>query len=326
MSFYHLPHPWNPGYAIPKYVMAEPPGRGTFTTKWLPRGTISSLIPDYMAKPGRKLLGRNDADLGSLSGASVGCENSLSGDAFSDGTLSGDSLGAERLYHLESLGDSSSPITGITKQYGAKASAWIMSEIDSVPKSQRKAALKALLDGVDVTLWGSIEAKAAEFASAGMSAKSALAAAIAAGLANGMTNDLMKMGGRARNSQLTSYRDPAMLVQERALQSLGGIGSSISGAFGAAAGFVAKGAKKLGGMACTVVQSVGAEGAGAAMVANPVAGAGVMAAQYKCPKPKGAADGGYAGGDAPAAAGGLPSWALPAAIGGGVLLIIALKK
>ena len=51
MSFYHQPHPWNPGYAIPKYVLAEPPGRGTFTTKWLPRGTISDVVPDFLAEP-----------------------------------------------------------------------------------------------------------------------------------------------------------------------------------------------------------------------------------------------------------------------------------
>jgi len=66
MSFYHLPNPWNPGYAIPDYVMAEPPERGTFTTKWLPRGTISQVVPDFLAKPGKRLLGRDDADLGSL--------------------------------------------------------------------------------------------------------------------------------------------------------------------------------------------------------------------------------------------------------------------
>lgn len=67
MPFYHQPHPWNPGYAIPKYVLAEPPGRGTFTTKWLPRRTISNVVPDYLAKPtGRELLDRPDAALDGL--------------------------------------------------------------------------------------------------------------------------------------------------------------------------------------------------------------------------------------------------------------------
>jgi hypothetical protein len=48
--FYQMPHPWDPRYAIPDYVMAEPMGRGTFTTKWLPRGWVSTLPPDYFAK------------------------------------------------------------------------------------------------------------------------------------------------------------------------------------------------------------------------------------------------------------------------------------
>jgi hypothetical protein len=78
MSFYHLPHPWDPGFVIPEYVMAEPPERGTFTTQWLPRGTISELVPDYFAKPGKQLLGRTDAELGSLGG------NTLRGSTLGD--------------------------------------------------------------------------------------------------------------------------------------------------------------------------------------------------------------------------------------------------
>lgn len=70
-DFYNFPPSWDPGYEIPDYVMAEPPGRGTFTTKWLPRGTINSLEPSFVADPGKKLLGRTDAGLGSLSGSSL---------------------------------------------------------------------------------------------------------------------------------------------------------------------------------------------------------------------------------------------------------------
>jgi len=106
MSFYQLPHPWNPGFVIPEYVMAEPPERGTFTTQWLPRGTISELVPDYLAKPGRKLLGRNDAGLsgmGSLGGCTL-AGSSLAGHALRGSSLSGDTLGA-RAYTLMPTGD-----------------------------------------------------------------------------------------------------------------------------------------------------------------------------------------------------------------------------
>lgn len=90
-DFYNFPPSWNPGFDIPEYVMAEPPGRGTFTTKWLPRRTISSLEPSFVADPGKKLLGRNDAGLGSLAGVSIG-GSSLAGSSITGSSLAGHSL------------------------------------------------------------------------------------------------------------------------------------------------------------------------------------------------------------------------------------------
>jgi hypothetical protein len=154
MSFYHLPHPWDPGYAIPEYVKAEPPERGTFTTKWLPRGTISAVVPDFLAQPGPKLLGRGDADLGSL------------GD---------DTLGhGAQVYSLQPLGGGDA-VAG----YGAKAADWIMSSIGRVPEEYRKPALRALLDAIDPKLWVLIETKGADFSAQGMTAKASLHRAIA---------------------------------------------------------------------------------------------------------------------------------------------------
>jgi hypothetical protein len=51
MAFFQIPNPWNPGYALPDYVLAEPPGRGTFTTAMIPRRTVDVLPPDYLAQP-----------------------------------------------------------------------------------------------------------------------------------------------------------------------------------------------------------------------------------------------------------------------------------
>lgn len=50
--FYRLPHPWNPGYAIPDYIMAEPMGRGVHRTKYLPRRTIDTGVPQYLGDVG----------------------------------------------------------------------------------------------------------------------------------------------------------------------------------------------------------------------------------------------------------------------------------
>lgn len=43
MPFLKKSHPWNGGYAIPEYVLSEPPEYGTHTTKYTPRGTISTM-------------------------------------------------------------------------------------------------------------------------------------------------------------------------------------------------------------------------------------------------------------------------------------------
>ena len=102
MSFYQLPNPWNPGYVIPDYVMAEPPERGTFTTQWLPRGTIPQLIPDFLARPKKQTVSRarpkkqhKKPDTGhSLSGSTLAC-HTLSCPSLSGSSLSHSSLGAQ---------------------------------------------------------------------------------------------------------------------------------------------------------------------------------------------------------------------------------------
>lgn len=59
---YH--HPFDPGFALPKYTRAEPPGRGSFHSFGAPRGTISQrpegwtggyALPDYISsEPDRR--------------------------------------------------------------------------------------------------------------------------------------------------------------------------------------------------------------------------------------------------------------------------------
>lgn len=192
MPFYHLPHPWNPGYAIPKYVLAEPPERGTFTTQWLPRGTISQIVPDYLAKPGRKILGRTDADLGSLGGTSLDCAT-LADPTLQGSSLAGDTLGAQ-VYELEPLGAlGANPVAA----YGQRAAGWIMSTINRVPAPQRKAALRALLDAVDRGLWSKVDAAGQKYQAAGMNPKAALARALAEHMSAGIAHEIVETGKRA---------------------------------------------------------------------------------------------------------------------------------
>src|SRR5262245_28622655 len=47
MAQFRISHPWDPGYALPPHVMAEPPGNGTLTTAMLPRKTFDDPVPGY---------------------------------------------------------------------------------------------------------------------------------------------------------------------------------------------------------------------------------------------------------------------------------------
>lgn len=108
-KFYGLPRPWDPHYAIPDYVMAEPPERGTMTTQWLPRGTISEVIPDYKLGATKRMdfgmsHGKKGAGsaLGSLAGSTLG-GSTLAGSTLAGSTLAGDTLGSTQ-FQLEPMG------------------------------------------------------------------------------------------------------------------------------------------------------------------------------------------------------------------------------
>lgn len=93
MAFYQIPNPWNPGYALPDYVLAEPPGRGTFTTNMIPRGTVDVLPPDYLARPE---LTKDDGGVEARTSV-TGSGTSLSGHTLDKPTLRGSTLGRSSL-------------------------------------------------------------------------------------------------------------------------------------------------------------------------------------------------------------------------------------
>lgn len=235
-------------------------------------------------------------------------------------------------------------LDGAVGQYGRSAAAWMMTALDRVPIADRQPALRALLASVDPKLPRNIDIAAAQLRASGLPARTALEAAIANEMAKGMGGELEAAGRRVLRGQPGFKRKghAAMVAptaqataQYEALNALGlsfsSVGHAIAGGARAAAGFVADGAHKLGGLACNVVSNDSA--ITAATVANPAVGAGAMAARGMCPKPKPKPTKGgtppRAGATGPAGASGssLPSWALPAAaVGGGVILLLLLRK
>jgi hypothetical protein len=292
MAFYHLPNPWNPGYAIPEYVMAEPPGRGTFTTKMLPRRTISQLPPDFLAKPVKKHT---------LSKPEHGRQ----------GTLSGSSLGDAEVFDLE-------PFSGTGgknpfESYGKELSSWIVKSLKTLPAKERGPALKEYLSKVDPGLPGRVKSRTARYKAQGMSPDGALQHALSDELEVGLGKEIVKLGKEKgkKPSAVSGYLGCGSSMGN--YFTLSGVGDWVSSAL-----------DKTGDVACKVVT-------------NPLAPAvaGGIAATQGVPPQLGAA--GVAIGAGMCASGqsapaptvqqpGMPGWVLPAAIGGGALiLILALK-
>lgn len=200
MSFYNLPHPWDPGYAIPKYVMGEPPERGVFVTEWLPRGTIPTLVPEYFAKPGEKILGRADAELGGLGSLGGSClgGSSLSGHTLSGHTLRGHSLGATEWSMGKRTGLSGSNGRADYGKYGQKAAAKMIAAVKRLPAGQRSDALTAAMKKLDPSLPARCQKYTAQAQAAGAGPAAALQAGLARAISEGVLGELDRVGRSRR--------------------------------------------------------------------------------------------------------------------------------
>lgn len=202
MSFYHLPNPYNPGYALPEYVKAEPPGRGTFTTAWLPRGTISELVPDYLAQPEGKKPAHTLTKT-SLSGSSL-TGSSLTGNSLAGSSLGNDATGA-----------------AVFDNYGKKTAASIMKILATVPAKDRSTALKTALNKIDRGLWPQV---------AHAKSRAALQRSLAKALSAGVAKEIVSLGkGKRPKGQLAQKP-----LSGSILGSITGVVSKITGAVGSA--------------------------------------------------------------------------------------------
>ena len=186
MSFYHLPNPWDPHYAIPRYVLAEPPERGTFTTQWLPRGTIPQVVPDFLAVPQRR---------GSTLAKPTLAEHSLKGSSLHGSSLHGDSLGASR-YELEPLGATAASFP----RYGQKVARDLVRRMQALPAKDRANVMRRTLAAIDKTLPARAEKFANEARARGVPVKAALETGIARALSQGAVAEIAALGRRGRLS------------------------------------------------------------------------------------------------------------------------------
>lgn len=229
MSFYHLPHPWDPGYAIPRYVMAEPPERGTFTTAWMPRGTIPNLVPDYFANPmgSQKILGRKNAGLsglGSLSGSTL-AGPTLRGSTLAGSTLAGSSLGATE-YELMPLGNGG--VSGAITKFGAKTAKMMIAKVKQLPPQQRGDAMKQAMAQIDPSLRSRCENYALAAKKAGMPAPRAFELGLARALSEGLTSEFQRLGRSRELPQPSSLLGLGLDCARSRTQGAVGLGSTLA--------------------------------------------------------------------------------------------------
>lgn len=282
MSFYRIATPWNPGYAIPKYVAAEPPGRGTFTTEWTPRGTIQQLIPDSLS------------GLGALGDSTIGGDPTIG-------------AGAEDPF----------------LKYGKTSAAAVFKAVNSVAPKYRDITLKAILQEIDPSLYGKVKANPTQ-------------ANLANLMATGIAREIVELGAGKRSPRKArqvmhsraakpGYRPTDGWFDKYIVNPIKKY-NPVSLSLDVGEDILKKATsalKTVGGAACALSQNplgvAAASGAAAAAGQPPQTGAAGMAATAAI-----CASGQPA--PTPTIVPVMPGWVLPAAIGGGALLLIVLLK
>lgn len=234
-------HPWDGGYAIPDHVMAEPPLRGTFTGRGIPRRTIDApavpkawqtghAYPNYV---GQEPIGQGVFRTKYYPRKSI------------------DVLIPEYLGDIEGFAEAD-PIA----DFGEQAAAYIMATIQKLPPGQRKQALRAVFDELDPKLWNRVAEHATRIQGAGVPAAAALQQAMASAMSMGLLEEFIKVGKTGTikpksMSGLAVYGDEA---QRAMLQSMGSWYNPLS--------WFAKGTAKIGGVVAPAGSKVGEWGKG----------------------------------------------------------------
>lgn len=206
-SFFNLPPPWNPGYALPRNVEAEGLVRGTFTARQAPRGTYD----DPVVGRGGYQVPAYAIDEGYGQGAVVTAWMPR-GEAprvqhwldmpttIVEGATPVRGGGTE--YHLDVLsGDPAPAALPLPGQkgdpfvlYGRRAARIIARKMKGLPPGDRRVALKAIFDTVDPALWGKVAQRAETYLAAGQSADAAFEQAMATAFADGMLSEIIATG------------------------------------------------------------------------------------------------------------------------------------
>lgn len=202
MAQLRLPnHPFNPRFALPSNVVKEPPGRGTLTTSQIRRKTFSEIpkgwtggytLPDYvMTEPHKRGAAYTHWDRRKTIPMYV-----------TDGLGNNEPLTLalpKEVYSLDGIppvrpGFAGDPI----KEYGKRASEYILKTIKKVPTEFRGIALEALLNEVEPGLWDRVTERANRYKSQGMKDRQAVASAMASAMSEGIAKEMINIGKKGK--------------------------------------------------------------------------------------------------------------------------------
>lgn len=321
---YRRPHPWDGGYAIPDYVMAEPPLRGTFTGRGIDRRTIDApelpgpwqtgyAYPEYV---GQEPIGQGVFRTKYYPRKSI------------------DVLVPEAVGDVEGFAEQD-PIAN----FGEEAAGYIMRTIKALPPGQRKQALRAVFDQLDPKLWSRVAEHAGRISKAGVPDAAALQQAMASAMSMGLLEEFIRVGktGQIKPKSMSGL---AVYGQQAERQMLAGFKSALGMSWGDLnpLNWLAKGTNvvtakampgltqagewgksvlsTVGDLACSVAKSGAgqiAAGAGASAAGAPpqvgAQGAQMVSAACSGPQPP------------PVVQSSGSSWILPVAIVGGLGLV-----
>lgn len=263
---YRRPHPWDPKFALPEYVMAEPARFGTLTTKYRPRRSIDApalarpwrtryAYPDYVSQ---EPIGGGVYRTKYLPRRTIGAQvpQYLGNDleewqSTPDINIRGGEtwLDAASQRYDDPLGNdvpTAGPSDAIG-QFGRDVAKLVLSRIGQLPQPERKKTLRLLFDRLEPGLWTRVSKKTEQYVKSGITPQKALRGAIASQVSYGMLKELVETGKRGtvrRNTLLGACVLGAVYpYQITEQQQLEGIWGTIKGAVKKVGGAV----KKVGG-------------------------------------------------------------------------------
>jgi hypothetical protein len=228
----------------------------------------------------------------SLSGSSI------EGSSIEGSSIHGDTIGAQQYKGKDPI-----------KAYGQEVAALVLSTLrQEEAKGNRSLTLKKVLDGIDPGLYPSATAETKKFKQSGLSGGLAAQQGLAVAFSKGITQEFFNLGKGKK------LKKGQLKLQQKHLSGLGGVTSTVSNL-----------TSKIGTASCKVANNpltpIAAGAATSVYGGGPQTGvAGTMVARSLCDSGAGA---GY---QMPPPKPATPSWVIPAAIGGGALLLVLVLK